>query len=140
MIRSLASRILEEGGYTCVLTDGVTVRTSTQRGVRPLLELLDSGENFQSFHAADKVVGRAAAMIYCMLKIRGLHAGVISRGALEVLQLRGIAVTWDALVPGIRNRTDTGPCPMEQATAGIDDPPQALIAIRSKLKELSGTP
>ncbi len=135
-----AYAILCREGCTCVLTDGKTVHTSTQRGVRPLLELLDSGAKLQGFQAADKVVGRAAAMIYCLLGIQSLHALVISQGALEVLRQHGISVRYDALVSGIRNRASTGPCPMEQATAGIQDPLLALEAIRIRLKELSGTP
>ena len=134
----LAYTILCREGCTCVLTNGHQTFTSMQRGVRPLLALLDSGQDLRGYSAADKVVGRAAAMIYCLMGIEALHAAVISQSALAVLRRQGIAVTWDTLVSGIRNRTDTGPCPMEQATAGVDDPRQALAAIRQKLNELRG--
>lgn len=135
-----ARLILEQEGCTCVLTDGHYTYTSQLRGIRPLLELLDSGKNLRGFCAADKVVGRAAAMVYCLMGIPLLHADVISQGALQVLQDHGIQTSYTRLVAGIRNRTDTGPCPMEQATVGISDPAQALIAIRNKLKQLNGTP
>lgn len=135
-----AYAMLCQGRYTCVLTDGINTYTSHQRGVRPLLELLDWKTDLQNFCAADKVVGRAAAMIYCLMGIRALRAGVISEGALGVLRRHGIETSYERLVPGIRNRTDTGLCPMEQATAGIDDPQEALGAIRQKLAQLSTTP
>jgi len=135
-----AYTILLQEGYTCVLTDGLHTYTSHQRGVRPLLELLDSGADLKGFCAADKVVGRAAALIYCLMEIQALRAGVISESALSVLRDHGIETLYSRLVPGIRNRTDTGPCPMEQATTGIDDPREAILAIRKKLNELSGTP
>lgn len=35
-----ARELLETGGYTCVLTDGTTVHTSTFRGVKPLVQFL----------------------------------------------------------------------------------------------------
>ena len=109
---------------------------SQKRGVAPLLELLQTQGSCKGGKAADKVVGRATAFLYKLLQIKTLHAGVISQGALEVLQQSSITVTYDTLVPGIRNRTDTGPCPMEAATIHIDDPQEALKAIRDTLKKL----
>ena len=38
-----ARAILLEGGYTCVLTRCETIHTATARGVKPLVDWLDSG-------------------------------------------------------------------------------------------------
>ena len=81
-----ATTILNNGHFTCVLRRGEEVITDTRRGIRPLMELLDSGRDLRRFSAADKVVGKAAAMIYCLLQISALHAGVLSRPALQILQ------------------------------------------------------
>ena len=110
---------------------------SQKRGVAPLMELLSSEGSCQGGKAADKVVGRATAFLYRLLEIAQLHAGVISQGALEVLQESNICVTYDTLVPGIRNRTNTGPCPMEAATANCHTPEEAFAAIRATLDKLS---
>lgn len=129
-----AKALLQSGGYTCVLCKGATVHTSTHRGVRPLLELLDT--DVAGFCAADKVVGKATALLYCLLKVRAVHAQVISQTALQVLQCHGITVSWDNQVEYIQNRAGDSRCPMEQATADIDDPREALNAILEKLKQL----
>lgn len=129
-----AKSMLQSGGYTCVLCNGDRVYTSNLRGVRPLLEMLET--DVSGFYAADKVVGKATALLYCLLNVRAVHASVISQAALQVLQRGGIAVSWDSLVDYIKNRSGDGRCPMEQATEGIDDPQKALIAIQQKLKEL----
>jgi len=84
------------------------------------------------------VVGKATALLYCLLKIRRLYAQVISDAALEVLQAHGIDVVWDRQVPHIINREGTGWCPMEMATQDISDPALAPEAIRNKLKQLQG--
>ncbi len=110
---------------------------SRKRGVAPLLELLTTQGRCPQGKAADKVVGRATAFLYRLLEIQTLHAGVISQGALEVLKDSGITVTYDTLVPGIRNRTNTGPCPMEAATANCHTPEEALAAIRATLDKLA---
>lgn len=132
-----AMQYLTTNGYTCVLWRGEESTSSRERGVRPLLTLLDSGKSYAGFCAADKVVGRATAFLYCLLQVRAVHAGVLSDSAARILEANGIAYTWSTRVPGIRNRTDTGPCPMEQATQNITDPAEALIAIRTRLRELA---
>lgn len=129
-----AKRVLEDGGYTCVLCKGQAIRTSTHRGVKPLMELLE--EDVAGFSAADKVVGKATALLYCLLGVKAVYAAVISEPALEVLLRHGIAATWGQTVPYIVNRAGTGRCPMELATEDIDDPAAAPAAIENALKKL----
>lgn len=124
--------LLNEGGYTCVLCRGDTFHTATARGVRPLVDWLDSGLDLTDFCAADKVVGRATAFLYVLLKVRAVHALVMSTPAKEVLEAAGIPALCDREVPGIINRRGDGPCPFEEAVLGIRDPAQALTAIRKK--------
>ena len=132
-----AVKALTEFSYTCILFHGNTAYHSHARGVKPLLQFLDSGVSFRGFSAADKVVGRATAFLYLALGVVGVHAQVLSQPAAEVLQAGGISYSYDLLVDGIRNRENTGPCPMENATAKCRTPEEAIAAIRDKLKELS---
>lgn len=129
-----AMLLLIHGGYTCVLCRDDEIHTSSQRGVKPLMDWLD--QDFTGFCAADKVVGKATALLYCLLKIRAVHACVVSQSALEVLQSAGIQVSWDQQVPHIINRMGTGRCPMELATQNISDPKAAPEAIRQALDRL----
>lgn len=129
-----ARLLLEQEGYTCVLCLGDKIHTSHHRGVRPLMELL--GQDLSGFSAADKVVGKATALLYCLLQVKCLWAGVISEAALDVLRDHNIPVQWEIRVPQIQNRQGTGRCPMEQATEHIRDPQDAPGAIRKKLEEL----
>lgn len=132
-----ARRILQSGGYTCVLCKGDDVSTDTRRGIRPLLERIDSPADWQGYSAADKVVGKAAAFLYHLLGVKSVYAQVISQPAAAVLAHYGIDVTYDTLVSAIVSRDGTGYCPMETAVWDIDDPEQALAAVRQKLIELS---
>ena len=127
-----ARQLLTAGGYTCVLCDDAAVHTATARGVRPLLDWLDSGLELAGFSAADKVVGRATAFLYVLLKVRAVHALVMSTPARNALEENGITALCDREVPGIINRRGDGPCPFEEAVLGISDPEQALTAIRKK--------
>jgi hypothetical protein len=131
-----AKEYLESRQASCVLCKDDRLHCSFHRGVRPLLDFLDSGEDFTGFSAADKVVGKATAFLYCLLGVKAVHAGVLSDSAAQVLAGAKIAFSCDRQVSGIRNRDNTGPCPMENATRDIEDPHEALIAIRNTLKAL----
>ena len=124
-------------GYTCVAYNGETLYTSTQRGVAPLLNWLDEGLCLEDFRVADKVVGKGAAFLYLLLGVKQIYAAVISVPALTLLRQNGVAVTFTTLVPAIRNRTDTGFCPIETAVLDCTDAEEALIKIKNRLKELA---
>ena len=128
--------ILSREDCTCVLCRGDTVYTSNRRGVAPLLQLLDAGTDVRGFCAADRVVGKATAFLYCLLGVVRVHARVMSTAAYAVLQSHGIAASYDSLVDGILNRQQTGPCPMEAATREIAEPAAALQAVRETLQRL----
>ena len=131
-----ARDLLESGNYTCVVCKDGVVYTTTQRGVAPLLNWLEAEIDLSGFSAADRVVGRGAAFLYCLLKVKEVHARVMSRPAQEVLQAYGIAASADTYVPGIINRAGTGPCPFEAAVLEIQDAQTALMAIREKRRQM----
>lgn len=132
-----AKELLESGGYTCVLTNGDAVYTSTLRGVKPLAQFLESDTAFAGFSAADKVVGRATAYLYVLLGVQALYAQVISQPALAVLQENGIHTQYGNLVSNIINRKGDGICPFEAAVMDITDPQKAYTAIRQKMQEMN---
>lgn len=132
-----AKRILNEGGYTCAAVCGSNVYTSRQRGVKPLLDLLDAGKSLKGYAVADKVIGRAAAFLYVRLEAEEVYSEIISKPALEVFRQFGIRVSYGELVDVIFNRTNTGLCPMESSVLEIREPEAAEQAIRAKLAELT---
>lgn len=131
-----AREILEQNNDTCVFFDGTHTYTSKERGVKPLLQMLQSKTDVKDFSVADKVVGKAAAFLYVLLGVKELHANVISQHALTVLQEHNIDVSYGELVEAIRNRTNTGFCPMETAVLQIEDAEAALQAVFEKQREL----
>ena len=132
-----AKRRLCDEGFTCVMQHGETVYTSRLRGVRPLLEWLQSGTDVRGFAAADKVVGRATAFLYVLLGVRSLYAAVISSAALEVLHTHGVDVVFDEEVPFIRNRKGDGMCPFEEAVLSVREPTEAFAVICRRSAEMT---
>ncbi len=134
---STAIETLNNGNYTCVLCRGSEIYTSTERGVKPLIGFLDSGVDLSGFSAADKIVGKAAALLYVLLGVKSVYAHVMSEGAVSVFTENNIVYQCDTTAKKIINRAGTGICPMEETVSGLSDPTDALKAIRSKLKQLA---
>lgn len=125
------------GEYTCVLGREGTLYTSKERGVKPLLEWIAQGVCLEGFSAADKVVGKATAFLYVLAGVRQVYAPVMSEAAMQVFVRYGIQTEADQIVPAIRNRSNTGLCPMETAVSECETPEDAYKIILEKLKELS---
>lgn len=128
---------LLDGGYTCVVRVGDYEYTSYERGVKPLVEMLQMQRSFLGAVAADKCVGAGAAHLYVLLSVSTVWANVISEPALEVLERNGIKVFYGQCVPYIINRKGDGACPIESAVADAKTSEQAYDLILSTLAKLS---
>ncbi len=131
-----AKNSLLSGDYTCVMCKEGKLYTNTERGIGPLIEFIDSGTDFNGFSAADLIVGRAAAFLYILLGAVSVYADVISEGAALLLRENGISSQYRVKTKEIRNRSNTGLCPMEEAVENINEPQEALAAIRKRLAEI----
>ena len=128
-----AKTLLEENNYTCVLCKDGQIYTSTERGVKPLIAFIESGRDFKGFSAADKIVGKAAALLYVLLGVHTVFAEVMSEAGIHTLARHGITPQCNTSVKEIRNRTNTGMCPMEETVKEITKPLDGLSAIRNKI-------
>lgn len=123
-------------GHTLALCRGGEVVTSDRRGVMPMLGFLREGRDLSGFCAADRVVGRAAAMLFAKAGVRAVHAEVMSDGAVALLAAHGIDASCDVRTAAIENRQKTGLCPMENAVAGIEDIDAGIAVICRRAEEL----
>lgn len=114
--------LLHEKKCSCVIRNGGTTRTFIQRGVADLYELLTTEADFlNGAEMADKVVGKGAAALMAAGHIKRIHADVISKPALKLLEENGIEVTYSTLTDGIINRKGDGPCPVESMCSTTDN-------------------
>ncbi|MDE6732834.1 MAG: DUF1893 domain-containing protein [Oscillospiraceae bacterium] len=123
---------------TCVLTEGGVMFKSKDKGVQPLLDWMNSGNNYMSYMIADKVIGRAAAFIDIAMGIREVYAEVMSEGAKTLLENNHVVVNYDTLVPEILNADKTDLCPLEKAVEGIENAAEALMPIELALIRMNG--
>jgi hypothetical protein len=131
-----AIELLRREHYTCVLLKDETVYSSQKRGVKPLLELLESNGSLVGFFAADRVVGLGAAHLYLLLGVKELWAEVMSEEAESLLTNHGVTVFAANVVPYIINRQGNGRCPIETAVIRCVSSEDALKQIKETLDHL----
>ncbi len=136
MQKSEALELMKKDSLTLVLYNSTEVFKSKERGVAPLLALLESGRDLSGFFAVDKVVGAAAAFLYVALNVKELHALTMSESARDLLLSHSVAVTYDMLVPRILNRAGNGYCPMESAVLNETDAQKAIEKIKETRRTL----
>ena len=128
-----AKAVLKNDKCTCVLGLGSVMFKSTEKGVQPLLDWMNSGNNYMGYMIADKVVGRAAAFIDIAMGVREVYAEVMSEGAKELLEKNHIEAYADTVVPQIMNKDKSDVCPLEKAVEGIENAGEALMPIELAL-------
>ena len=132
-----AKLLLRSEEYTCVflLQNGAPF-CYKERGIKPLLAALNADMDTTNAVVADKVVGKAAAFLYALMKIKALFVITVSEPALAVLNSAGILVEYENLVPAIRNRDNTGGCPMESAVWDVESAEEARKVLEGKVKRM----
>ncbi len=71
---------------TCVLVKEDKIILSKDKGIAPILKFINAGENLENFSLADRIVGKAVAMLVVYSKIREVYAEVLSEKGEEVLK------------------------------------------------------
>ncbi len=106
--------------------------TSKERGVKPLMHLLKEKKGFlKGASVADKVIGKAAALLMALGEIKEVHTLIISEPAIKVFEKYNIPCFYDKKVTRIVNRAGDGLCPMETLCLDVENPQEAFDRITS---------
>ena len=117
--------------------DNIIIYCSNEIGVKPILSKLNENIDFyKDADIEDTVVGKAAACLYVLAKIKFVYAHTLSELAKTYLEKNNIPFKYDELVKEIRNRTNTDICPLEKSVIHIDDPVIAKTALENVIQIL----
>ena len=112
--------------------------SSSSKGIRPHIEAIErlGKEKLKGTIMADKIVGRAAALLMLYSVPAEVHAGIITKKARELLKDRGVMVYPKGEVLTIKEKDGRIYCPFEAMVQGISDPEEAYPAIVAKMKNM----
>lgn len=133
-INDLKKNLLENNHTIVIYKNDASVFVSNDRGVAPLMKLLkDNKLQLKDSIIADKVIGKAAALLMAYARVKEVYSPIISKPAIKVFEKHNIKISYDKTVERIINRKGDGLCPLETLCLGIENPDEAYISISNKL-------
>ncbi len=108
------------------------------KGIGPLYDLVTEPRRLEQLKGgilADKVVGKAAALLALYAELSAVYADIISKPAYDLLLQNNVLVAANILVDHNLNRTQTGLCPMELLTADVTVPDEGYAIIGRQLQQ-----
>lgn len=128
---NIAKKVFYADTYTFVIVKaGQVIETGTRDGIGELLMLVAMrGETLRGAALADKIVGKAVAMVAAHAGFTAIYSPLMSEPAVQVLRAQGIPFESDRTVPFIQNKRGDGLCPMEQLTLALTEPAEAVQAL-----------
>lgn len=130
------AKSLLTAGVTCALAKDNVTYISDKKGIAPMLGFIEDGIQLGGFSVADRIVGKAAAMLFVKAGIREVYAETLSESGKSFLEAHGIAVSYHTLTKVIINRVKSGICPMEAAVLDTDDVETGYVALQAKVAAL----
>ncbi|MGQ9478959.1 MAG: DUF1893 domain-containing protein [Thermoproteota archaeon] len=133
----IAKKILTENDSSLVIVkSGEILYESGEHSIIGLVSAIDKkGARLKGASVADKVVGRAAAMLCQYAGFSSVYAKIISEKGYKVLRKKGINLEYDKMVSEILNRNRSDICPFEKLVAGCEDERECYDEIKSFLKK-----
>ena len=130
-ISELKDILLKENHTIVIYKRDASVIVSNDRGVAPLMKLLnEDSEQLRDSMVADKVIGKAAALLMVHAGVKEVYTTTISKPAVDVFENYNVKISYDKIVDRIINRKGDGLCPMETLCIDIDDPKEAFLKIQ----------
>lgn len=133
----LAKSTLFENEYSIVVVkENEIVYKSESKGLQSLISLYKNDVNtLENSSIADKVIGRAAALILVDSNIKEVYADLISQNAIDILDKSDIPYEYKSQVTEIRNRDNTGMCPMEELSLKCVSADELIEKIEEKFNK-----
>ena len=134
----LAKDALEKRELTlAIVKEGKILFTSIDKGIKPMYTaVLELKGELKGATIADRVIGRAAAILCKGAGIKELYTRLISQEAVKVFDDSNIKFFYDESTPYIKNRDKTDMCPVENLSQNIDDPEDLIQKISEFLDSM----
>jgi hypothetical protein len=127
---------LESSGMSLIIhREGHVIFRSSSKGLLPHLEAIRrlGREALRGAVMADKIVGRAAALMMLYSLPSEVHAGIITIGGRRLLEGGGVRVFYSEEVEAVKVEDGEIYCPFESMVQGISNPEEAYKAIEARM-------
>ena len=124
------NELCEENLTLVIIKNGHLLYSTKSHRISGFLDAIDKcGKTLEGASLADKVAGKAIALLCAYAKVKEIYAAVMSRQALLVFKKHKVICHWNELVETILDANKTGMCPFEKAAESISDPKKAYASL-----------
>jgi hypothetical protein len=129
----IAKRGLSERHLSLSIVKGrCVIFESKTHGVLGFMQAVEKfKDRLSGASVADRVVGKAIALLCVYVNVKAVYAMTISRAAKALLEGNAVYLQWDTLVENILDADKSKTCPFEQLVERITDPSDAYRKLKS---------
>ena len=129
------SRLYENDLTLTIVKKGEVLFETGSHRISGFLDAVEQlGTRLEGASVADRVAGKAIALLCVYAGIREVYSDVLSRKAKAVFEENGIPCEGKALVDNILDLNRSGVCPFEKAASDISNPERAYAAFKALLQ------
>jgi len=127
----------EENLALAIVKNGSLLYSTKSHRISGFLDAIDKCDgNLEGASVADKVAGKAIALLCAYAKVKEVYAAVMSRQALFVFKKHKVVYHWNELVENILDANKKGICPFEKAAVNVSDPEKAYKTFKDLRESL----
>jgi hypothetical protein len=135
-----AKKRLEQNNLTLsIVKNGKIIFENSSHGIGGFLTAIEKcGKRLEGASVADRITGKAIALLCVYSKVQAVYAIILSRSAKTLLEKYAIHHEWNQLVENILNANGEDTCPFEKLAKEISNPNEAygkLKALQTSLKQ-----
>lgn len=126
------SRLKKKALTLVIVNSEKIIFESKTQGIMGLLNAIeDLGTKMRRSSIADKIVGRAAALLCTYSRVSAVYAVTMDENGLQILRENNIVCQFEKIVPYILNQKQDSICPFEKLLTNISDPEEAFEKLKT---------
>ena len=131
------NKLYEEELTLAIVKNGEVLFETRSHRISGFLNAIEKlGAKLKDASVADRVAGKAIALLCVYARIKEVYAEILSKKAKTVFEQNSIPHKWKELVDNILDSNKSGVCPFEKAADGISDPKDAYRVFRTLQESL----
>jgi hypothetical protein len=134
----IAKKQLYDNELTLVIAkNGKVIFQTDSHRISGFMYAIDTiGTQLKDASVADRVAGKALALLCIYAGINEIYAEVLSKKARALFEECMVACKWKQLVDNVLDLNKTDMCPFEKAAANIVDPKDSYAAFKALLEKM----
>ena len=137
-LQTAKKRLSEKSLTLSIVNDSEVIFENASHGISGFLEAIEKlGNRLKGSSVADRVAGKAIALLCVYAEVEEVYAVTLSKGAKSVFEKHAVYHEWKNLVENILRIDKTGICPFEKLVTEISNPKEAYrkLALQNSLKQ-----